>query len=66
MHQCLGQSNSLDFRKILRDPLSTQDDLIEKIKNSVQQKPEKHSFAYDFSKENIKGQINRHMSFTGG
>ena len=66
MHQCLGQSNSLDFRKILRDPLSTKNDLLENIKNSVNQKPEKHSFAYDFSKENIKGQINRHMSLTGG
>ena len=66
MHQCLGQSNSLDFRKILRDPLSTKNDLLENIKNSVNQKPEKHSFAYDFSKENIKGQISRHMSLTGG
>ena len=66
MHQCLGQSNSLDFRKILRDPLSTSNNLLENIKNSVNQKPEKHSFAYDFSKANIKGQINRHMSLTGG
>ena len=66
LHQCLGQSNSLDFRKILRDPSSTHDDLLENIKNSIKQKPEKHSFAYDFSKENIKGQINRHMSLTGG
>ena len=66
MHQCLGQSTSLDFRKILRDPLSTKNDLLENIKNSVNQKPEKHSFAYDFSKANIKGQINRHMSLTGG
>ena len=66
LHQCLGQSNSLDFRKILRDPFTTSEDLIENIKNSVNQKPEKHSFAYDFSKENIKGQINRHMSLTGG
>ena len=66
LHQCLGQSNSLDFRKILRDPFSTNEALLEKIKNSIKQKPEKHSFAYDFSKENIKGQIKRHMSSTGG
>ena len=66
LHQCLGQSNSLDFRKFLRDPCSTDKDLLENIKNSVKQKPEKHSFAYDFSEENIKGQINRHMSLTGG
>ena len=66
LHQCLGQSNSLDFRKILRDPFSTSDDLLEKIKYSVKHKPEKHSFVYDFSKDNVKGQINRHMSLTGG
>ena len=66
LHQCLGQSNSLDFRKMLRDPSLTKSELLEKIKNSVKQKPEKHSFAYDFSKENIIGEINRHMSLTGG
>ena len=66
LHQCLVQSESLDFRKILRDPFSTNDELLKIIKNSVRQKPEKHSFAYDFSNEDIKGQINRHMSLTGG
>ena len=66
LHQCLGQSNSLDFRKLLRDPFSTHDDLLDKIKSSVKFKPEKHSFAYDFNEDNIKGQINRHMSLTGG
>ena len=66
LHQCLGQSSSLDFRKILRDPFSTHNDLLDNIKSSVKQKPEKHSFAYDFNEDNIKGQINRHMSLTGG
>ena len=66
LHQCLGQSNSLDFRKILRDPGYTDDDLIEAIKGSIRQKPEKHSFAYDFSKEQVEGTIDRHMSLTGG
>ena len=66
LHQCLGQSKSLDFRKILRDPHSTDDDILENITKSIKQKPEKHSFAYDFSEENIKGKINRHMSLTGG
>ena len=66
LHQCLGQSNSLDFRKILRDPSFTEHDLLKKIKNSIKQKPEKHSFAYDLSKKNIKGRIDRHMSLTGG
>ena len=66
LHQCLGQSNSLDFRRILRDPNVTDDDLLENIRKSINQKPEKHSFAYDFSKERVEGKMNRHMSLTGG
>ncbi len=66
LHQCLGQSNSLDFRKILRDPGATDADLLENIRKSIKQKPEKHSFAYDLSKESIEGRIERHMSLTGG
>ena len=66
LHQCLGQSNSLDFRKILRDPSATDTALLENIRKSIRQKPEKHSFNYDFSKERIEGKMNRHMSLTGG
>ena len=66
LHQCLGQSNSLDFRKILRDPGKTDADLLENIRKSIKQKPEKHSFAYDLSQERIEGKIDRHMSLTGG
>ena len=66
LHQCLGQSNSLDFRKILRDTGSTEADLFENIRKAIKHKPEKHSFAYDFSNEHIEGKMNRHMSLTGG
>jgi cyclic pyranopterin phosphate synthase len=66
LHQCLGQSSSLDFRKILRDPAATDTDLLENIRKSIKQKPEKHSFAYDFKRERIEGKIDRHMSLTGG
>ena len=66
LHQCLGQSNSLDFRKILRDPDTTDADLLENSRKSIKQKPEKHSFAYDLSQERIEGKIDRHMSLTGG
>ena len=66
LHQCLGQSNSLDFRKILRDPGTTDADLLENIRKSIKQKPEKHSFAYDLAQERIEGKIDRHMSLTGG
>ncbi len=66
LHQCLGQSNNLDFRKILRDPNYTFNNLLENIRNSIKQKPKKHSFSYDFTKSKIEGQISRHMSLTGG
>ena len=66
LHQCLGQSNSLDFRKILRDPSYNDSDLFENIRKSIKHKPEKHSFAYDFSKETVEGTMDRHMSLTGG
>ncbi len=66
LHQCLGQNNSLDFRKILRNSSYNDSDLLENIKKSIRQKPEKHSFAYDFSKAHIGGKMSRHMSLTGG
>ena len=66
LHQCLGQSNSLDFRQILRDSSSTDADLIENIKKAIKHKPEKHSFADNYSKETVEGTMKRHMSLTGG
>ena len=66
LHQCLGQSTSLDFRKILRDPSYNDTGLFENIRQAIKQKPEKHSFAYDFSKKHVEGTIDRHMSLTGG
>ncbi|MDA9703202.1 cyclic pyranopterin phosphate synthase, partial [Paracoccaceae bacterium] len=66
LHQCLGQGNRLDFRKILRDPSYNDTDLFENIRKSIKQKPEKHSFAYDFSRYQVKGKMDRHMSLTGG
>ncbi len=66
LHQCLGQSNSLDFRKILRNPSYDETVLFENIRKSIGQKPEKHSFAYDFNKQSVEGTMGRHMSLTGG
>ena len=66
LHQCLGQSNSLDSRKMLRDPNYNDTHLLENIRQAIKQKPEKHSFAYDLSKKQVEGTINRHMSLTGG
>ncbi len=66
MHQCLGQNNSIDFRKILRDSKPSHKDIIEFIKKAINEKPEKHSFAFDYSKMQVEGKVNRHMSMTGG
>ena len=33
---------------------------------AISDKPEKHSFAFDYSKMQIEGKVNRHMSMTGG
>ncbi len=66
MHQCLGQSNSIDFRKILRVSKPSPQDIINYIKKAINDKPEKHSFAFDYSKMQVEGKINRHMSMTGG
>ena len=66
MHQCLGQSNSIDFRKILRNSKPSHQDIVEHIKIAINDKPEKHSFAFDYSKMQIEGKVTRHMSMTGG
>ena len=65
LHQCLGQSNSLDFRKILRNPSYNDTDLFENIRKSIRQKPEKHSFAYDFSKQHVEGTIDTYRRVLG-
>ena len=57
LHQCLGQSNSLDFRKILRDPGATDADLLENIRKSINQKPEKHSLPTTSQKSALKARL---------
>ena len=66
MHQCLGQTNSVDFRTILRAPESSEKDIINAIRTAINDKPERHSFAFDYANKDIEGKISRHMSLTGG
>jgi cyclic pyranopterin phosphate synthase len=66
MHQCLGQTNSLDFRSILRSTNLSNQDILSMIRKAISDKPEKHSFEFDYSKQEIKGKVSRHMSLTGG
>ena len=63
LFMCLGQEDEADLRKILR---ANADDgpLIEAIHSAIAKKPKGHDF--DYSRQNIAGQMSRHMSHTGG
>lgn len=58
---CLGQENSVDLRKVLRESASPAEELKQAIINSMQQKPEKHHFNL-----HEEPQIVRFMNMTGG
>ncbi len=66
MHQCLGQTNSINFREILRESKPSHQEIIDHIRLAINDKPEKHSFAFNYSKMDVEGKVNRHMSMTGG
>lgn len=58
---CLGNENAVDLKAVLRQPGSTQTQLMEVIKRSVHAKPERHVF-------NVEDQVSlvRFMNMTGG
>ena len=58
---CLGQENSVDLRKILRENATPEQHLQQAIIDAMQQKPEKHNFNLD-----EEPQILRFMNMTGG
>jgi cyclic pyranopterin phosphate synthase len=60
---CLGQEDMADLRSPLR---ASPDDaqLVQSIRNAIARKPKGHDF--DYSRQQIKGQMTRHMSHTGG
>jgi len=58
---CLGQENSVDLRKVLRESKTPENELKQTIINAMQHKPEKHNF--DLNEE---PQIVRFMNMTGG
>ena len=64
LYMCLGQEDEADLLKIIRDNPGNDYPLRSAIKSAITRKPKGHDF--DYSRQEIRGQINRHMSLTGG
>jgi cyclic pyranopterin phosphate synthase len=64
LYLCLGQEDMADLRAPLRDHLDTEAPLQEAIRNAITHKPKGHDF--DYSRQQVDGQMPRHMSHTGG
>lgn len=63
LYMCLGQEDRADLRAPLR--ASTEDAaLTEAIRMAIARKPKGHDF--DYSRQQVTGQVSRHMSHTGG
>jgi cyclic pyranopterin phosphate synthase len=63
LYMCLGQEDMADLRAPLR---ASSDDapLEDAIRAAITRKPKGHDF--DYSRQNVAGQVSRHMSHTGG
>ena len=64
LYQCLGQTNQMDLRQIVRDNPDDAGPLHAAIRKAIGLKPKGHDF--DYSGDTIAGQMPRHMSHTGG
>ncbi|MFC7703306.1 GTP 3',8-cyclase MoaA [Plastorhodobacter daqingensis] len=63
LYMCLGQEDRADLRLPLR--ASADDALLhEAIRTAIARKPKGHDF--DYSRQQVSGQMTRHMSHTGG
>ena len=63
LYMCLGQEDMADLRSPLRS--SPDDAVLETaIRAAIARKPKGHDF--DYSRQNVQGQMTRHMSHTGG
>jgi len=63
LYMCLGQDDMADLRAPLR--ASAEDGRLEAaIRAAIERKPEGHDF--DYSRQGVDGQVDRHMSHTGG
>jgi cyclic pyranopterin phosphate synthase len=63
LYMCLGQEDMADLRAPLR--ASREDGPLEEaIRAAIERKPKGHDF--DYSRQEVGGQVSRHMSHTGG
>ena len=63
LYMCLGQEDMADLRAPLR---ASRDDAVleQAIRDAIARKPKGHDF--DYSRQQVAGQMTRHMSHTGG
>ena len=64
LYMCLGQEDMADLRQPLRDFPENDVALENVIRAAISLKPKGHDF--DYSRQEIGGQMTRHMSHTGG
>ncbi|MEO1472097.1 MAG: GTP 3',8-cyclase MoaA, partial [Pseudomonadota bacterium] len=63
LYMCLGQDDDADLRRVLRaSPDNAALDAA--IREAITRKPRGHDF--DYSRQQVAGQVGRHMSLTGG
>ncbi len=63
LYMCLGQDDDADLRKVMRSGAGD-DGLKAAIREAITRKPKGHDF--DYSRQQVHGQVGRHMSVTGG
>ncbi|WP_193141779.1 MULTISPECIES: GTP 3',8-cyclase MoaA [unclassified Meridianimarinicoccus] len=64
LYMCLGQEDWADLRKPLRNHPKDDAPLRAAIRAAIARKPKGHDF--DYSRQEVAGQMTRHMSHTGG
>ena len=65
LYMCLGQEDMADLRAPLRATDTGNDQMLEAaIRAAIARKPKGHDF--DYTRQQITGQMSRHMSHTGG
>ncbi|WP_118134393.1 GTP 3',8-cyclase MoaA [Oceanicella sp. SM1341] len=64
LYMCLGQDDDADLRAVLRANPSDDAPLEAAIREAISRKPEGHDF--DYSRREVRGEVSRHMSVTGG
>lgn len=64
LYMCLGQDDDADLRAVLRAHPEDDAPLEAAIREAILRKPKGHDF--DYSRREVRGEVGRHMSVTGG